>query len=53
MPDGFDHRLARRSGNEQGNVSAIPIGRDKEFISPVTIGGQQFLLNFDTGSSDL
>ncbi|KAI9764090.1 MAG: hypothetical protein M1840_008895 [Geoglossum simile] len=53
MPEGFDHRLAKRAGDVQGNVSAIPVGRDKQFVSPVTIGGQTFLMNFDTGSSDL
>jgi hypothetical protein len=52
MPEGFDHELARR-GNVKGNVSATPVGNDKEFVSPVTIGGQEFLLTFDTGSSDL
>ena len=37
-------------------VGASPVGLNgeiDEFLSPVTIGGQQFNLDFDTGSSDL
>ena len=37
-----------------GSVSASqPQQGDAEFLSPVTIGGQQFSMDFDTGSSDL
>ncbi|KAH0536152.1 hypothetical protein FGG08_006956 [Glutinoglossum americanum] len=50
-PTSFDRRLAPRNGT--GKVENAPVFKDKEFLSPVTIGGQDFLLNFDTGSSDL
>lgn len=45
-------------GNKQGNnqtgiVAAVPEANDKEFLSPVKIGGQTVTLDFDTGSSDL
>ena len=38
--------------DENGAVSNSPTQNDVEFLSPVTIGGQQFVMNFDTGSSD-
>lgn len=40
-------------GNEDGEVLATPEANEIEYLSPVTIGGQSFNLNFDTGSSDL
>ncbi|KAF2216981.1 hypothetical protein CERZMDRAFT_119702 [Cercospora zeae-maydis SCOH1-5] len=40
-------------GSEDGEVSAIPEENEIQYLSPVTIGGQQLYLNFDTGSSDL
>lgn len=36
-----------------GSVSATSIQSDVQFVSPVTIGGQKIVMNFDTGSSDL
>ena len=36
-----------------GSVSATPEQFDSEYLCPVTIGGQSFSLDFDTGSSDL
>jgi hypothetical protein len=57
VPVELDRRLAARDAtavsNGTGEVANTPVFRDKEFLSPVTIGGQGFLLNFDTGSSDL
>ncbi|KAJ9627812.1 hypothetical protein H2203_003030 [Taxawa tesnikishii (nom. ined.)] len=41
------------SGKVTGEVSATPVDNAAEYISPVTIGGQQLNLDFDTGSSDL
>jgi hypothetical protein len=52
-PKGSDQNLASRAGSDVGRVTNQPILRDKEFLSPVSIGGQTFLMNFDTGSSDL
>ena len=45
---------AADSGTDQtGSVSASPVQSDSEFVSPVTIGGQKIVMDFDTGSSDL
>ena len=38
----------------QGDVTTTPTQYDSEYLTPVTIGGDQlFDLDFDTGSSDL
>lgn len=39
--------------DQTGAVSAASVQNDAAFVSPVKIGGQQIVLNFDTGSSDL
>ncbi|KAJ9631029.1 hypothetical protein H2203_001557 [Taxawa tesnikishii (nom. ined.)] len=39
--------------NAKGSVAATPEAYDMTYLSPVTIGGQTFNLNFDTGSADL
>ncbi|KAH8696651.1 pepsin-type protease [Talaromyces proteolyticus] len=36
-----------------GAVSATATANDAEFVSPVSIGGQTVMMDFDTGSSDL
>jgi len=36
-----------------GKVTATPERGDVEYLSPVRIGGQSMLVNFDSGSSDL
>ncbi|KAF3482245.1 aspartyl protease 3 [Arthroderma uncinatum] len=41
-----------QSEDEKGKVENNPTNHDIQFLSPVTIGGQQFIMNFDTGSSD-
>lgn len=49
------------SGNSQtntdddqtGEVNAVSVQGDAQFVSPVTIGGQTIVMNFDTGSADL
>lgn len=41
------------AGNEDGEVSASPSQNDAEFLSPVTVGGQQLVMNFDSGSADM
>ncbi|KAL5355760.1 aspartic peptidase domain-containing protein [Aspergillus floccosus] len=38
--------------DQTGAVSAASVQNDAAFVSPVKIGGQQIVLNFDTGSSD-
>ncbi|EEQ35160.1 putative aspergillopepsin I [Microsporum canis] len=38
--------------DEKGEVENNPTSHDIQFLSPVTIGGQPFIMNFDTGSSD-
>lgn len=40
------------SGNENGETSADPTTNDAQFLSPVTVGGQKIVVNFDSGSSD-
>jgi hypothetical protein len=41
------------SGSDNGQVSAASSQNDAEFLSPVTVGGQTLVMNFDTGSSDM
>jgi len=41
------------AGSENGQVSAASSQNDAEFLSPVTVGGQTLVMNFDTGSSDM
>lgn len=41
------------AGTDNGQVSASASQNDAEFLSPVTIGGQTLVMNFDTGSSDM
>ncbi|KIW82342.1 hypothetical protein Z517_05369 [Fonsecaea pedrosoi CBS 271.37] len=40
------------TGNEDGETSASPTQNDAQFLSPVNVGGQTLVLNFDSGSSD-
>ena len=44
---------AGTNGSATGKVAAMPENLDAEFLSPVIIGGQTLMMNFDTGSSDL
>jgi hypothetical protein len=39
--------------NEDGSTTASPSDNDAEFVSPVTVGGQTLVMDFDSGSSDL
>ena len=41
------------AANNDGSVTTTPTQFDSEYLTPVTIGGQQLTLDFDTGSSDL
>ncbi|KAI1950434.1 tethering complex subunit [Ophidiomyces ophidiicola] len=38
--------------DESGVVTNMPTHNDVQYLSPVIIGGQQFIMNLDTGSSD-
>lgn len=38
--------------NENGVVANMPVEYDIQYLSPVTIGGQEFQINIDTGSAD-
>ncbi|KAJ4512385.1 hypothetical protein HRR83_006901 [Exophiala dermatitidis] len=40
------------TGNEDGETTASPTQNDAQFLSPVTVGGQELIMNFDSGSSD-
>lgn len=44
-------RAAAAAGT--GQVAANPSNGAAEYVSPVTVGGQTLVLDFDTGSSDL
>lgn len=41
------------STDETGDVTATPVQDDAEFLSPISVGGQTLVMDFDTGSSDL
>lgn len=49
------NKVLSATGNEseRSKVDATPEEGDAEFLSPITIGGQKLMMNFDTGSSDL
>lgn len=36
-----------------GSVTTSPTQYDSQYLTPITVGGQQLTLDFDTGSSDL
>ena len=41
------------SSSETGEVNNDPTQYDSEYLSPITIGGQPIMVDFDTGSADL
>ncbi|KAL8953373.1 MAG: hypothetical protein Q9222_000750 [Ikaeria aurantiellina] len=45
--------LAAGKEDEEGTVKATPEEGDASFLSPIKVGGQTLMMNFDTGSSDL
>ena len=45
--------IAAAAADNDGTVTTSPTQYDSEYLTPVTIGGQQLTLDFDTGSSDL
>jgi hypothetical protein len=53
LPPGSSRGAAKATElDENGAVGNLPFQNDVEFLSPVNIGGQEFVMNFDTGSSD-
>lgn len=40
------------TGSENGETTATGTQNDAQFLSPVTVGGQTLIMNFDSGSSD-
>lgn len=45
--------LAANQNDGEGTVKATPEEGDAAFLSPIKIGGQTLMVDFDTGSSDL
>ncbi|CAF9914284.1 MAG: hypothetical protein HETSPECPRED_001940 [Heterodermia speciosa] len=42
----------RATSNQAGSTEATPQEGDSEFLSPVKVGGQTLMMDFDTGSAD-
>lgn len=40
------------AGEEDGETTASPTQNDAQFLSPVSVGGQTLIMNFDSGSAD-
>lgn len=45
--------LGPAGSHQDGSVTAIPEPYDTEYLSPITIGGQEVNVAIDTGSADL
>lgn len=48
----IDAAVSTGDADENGAVKNEPQQNDVQYLSPVTIGGQKFVMNFDTGSAD-
>ena len=48
-----NEKVVASGGGGSGSVVANPTLNDKEYLCPVTIGGQALNLDVDTGSADL
>jgi aspergillopepsin I len=48
-----DSKAAITEPDQSGAVSAASVEGDAAFVSPITIGGQELVVTFDTGSSDV
>lgn len=44
---------ATNGSGEEGEVPTTGTQNDAEFVSPVSVGGQTVIMDFDTGSSDM
>ena len=55
LPPGANREAVSKATqpDENGAVANAPTQNDVQYLSPVTIGGQEFVMNFDTGSADL
>ncbi|KAL8761177.1 MAG: hypothetical protein Q9184_002667 [Pyrenodesmia sp. 2 TL-2023] len=58
MPQNISVKAAGADGTVKdsgadGTVKATPNENDVSFLSPIKVGGQTLMMNFDTGSSDL
>jgi aspergillopepsin I len=51
--ESFLTELALSRKRQDGSAPAVPTSQDSEYLVPVTVGGQQLNLDFDTGSADL
>jgi hypothetical protein len=49
----FAPKINAATNEEDGEVKATSQQGDVEFLSPVSVGGQTLMMDFDTGSSDL
>lgn len=45
--------VGQSAPRQDGTADATPQEGDSEFLSPVDIGGQRLMMNFDSGSSDM
>lgn len=52
---GKDHPLASKTfeKRDEGSVDLKPAAGGAEWVGPIKVGGQEFLVDFDTGSADL
>ncbi|KAL8906467.1 MAG: hypothetical protein Q9207_002005 [Kuettlingeria erythrocarpa] len=59
LPQGFSSKvqvpqnISLKNTGEGATVKATPQENDVSFLSPIQVGGQTLMMNFDTGSSDL
>ncbi|KAI4125817.1 MAG: hypothetical protein LQ338_004058 [Usnochroma carphineum] len=59
VPEGLSNKvqipqnISTKHAGGEGTVKTTPEEGDVSFLSPVTVGGQTLMMDFDTGSSDL
>lgn len=53
LKDSLASHQVQQHVDHEGSVSATSVQGDLEFVSPVSIGGQNITMDFDTGSSDM